>query len=1217
MHSTCPLPIVTRNNGTPPSARLWLGALLLSLLWCGLALATDAPPIPLAELGQRADTQQPAPVPVLTAGRATLTAPLQALRGEIGPAGLTVESTSVSEGGGRFRLTPTNLSKGAAAVPLASGVVSVRDRDVILDRGPLTEVLTASGDGLRQDFVVAQPPAGDAPLTLTLALEGATAQDADAGVSLTLPDGRALVYHRLHITDAAGQVLDGTLAVADAQTLTITVADAAARYPLTIDPTISDSDWRVLNSGSSVLGTAVYAMAYDTANSKLYVGGDFIAIGNVASANGIAQWDGSVWSGLGGGIGGLQIQVRALAVSGTDLYVGGGFTTATNTDNSTITVNRIAKWSGGAWSALNNGLNNVVRALAVSGTDLYVGGGFTTPTGSSTALNFITKWNGSTWSVLGSGLDASVYALAVSGSNLYAGGQFTTAGGSSAKYIAKWSGTAWSALGSGASNGLNSDVYALAVSGTNLYVEGKFTTAGGSPAYGIAKWNGTTTWSALGSSSLSVSVGTLAVNALAVSGTDLYVAGKFDFAGPAVLYNIAKWDGSAWSGFGYSGLNNIAYALALGDNKLYVGGTFTTAGDKTSPYAAYVNLPSPTATTSAAGALTATSATLNGTVNPNGFEITGINFDYGTSNAYGSQVAATPPTLSSSAASTEVNGPISSLSCNTSYHFRVNATHAGGTVNGTDATFATSACATGPTVTTSAASAVTGTGATLNGSVTDVGLNVSNIQFQYGTATGVYGTPVAASSTAITATPGTPQTITPTATLTGLNCNTTYYYRIKATDATQTNNGTELTFTTNACTAGPTVTTSAATAVTGTGATLNGSVTDVGQNVTGISFEYGLTTSYGTTGTASVTGITATPGAPQTVNPTASITGLTCGGTTYHFRLKATDGSATKNGLDQTLITGSCNAAPVASNVQISGTASAGQTLTGSYTYSDADGNPESGSTFRWLSNSSNTTTGATAISGATSTTYVIAPADRGKYLFYCVTPRAATGTSPGVEACSTGTQIPNTAISLIVTTTDDPGIVGGCTNTPATECSLRDAIATASATMVDTITFDLPIGDRTITLSGSSLTIDKSLIIDGQTQEVTVSGNDTVRVFFINGDLVGVMLKNLTIANGRDSTSGGGGIYHGIGTVLLDNVTLFGNTATGPGGGGLYQASTGLAVIRNTLFDSCSAPCDYIPRRSYPLFSARAVLRLLRAEAHPTSNRATRRPASDESEPA
>ena len=95
---------------------------LVLLAWCGLTLAADAPagtagaamatPIPLAELGQRADAQSPAPAPVMAADQATLTAPLQALRGEIDPAGLTVESTSVSEGGGRFRLTPMHLDKG-------------------------------------------------------------------------------------------------------------------------------------------------------------------------------------------------------------------------------------------------------------------------------------------------------------------------------------------------------------------------------------------------------------------------------------------------------------------------------------------------------------------------------------------------------------------------------------------------------------------------------------------------------------------------------------------------------------------------------------------------------------------------------------------------------------------------------------------------------------------------------------------------------------------------------------------------------------------------------------------------------------------------------------------------------------------------------------------------------------------------------------------------
>src|SRR5260370_23419766 len=37
----------------------------------------------------------------------------------------------------------------------------------------------------------------------------------------------------------------------------------------------------------------------------------------------------------------------------------------------------MGKWDGRSWSALGSGLNNVVSALAVSGSDLYAGGGFT------------------------------------------------------------------------------------------------------------------------------------------------------------------------------------------------------------------------------------------------------------------------------------------------------------------------------------------------------------------------------------------------------------------------------------------------------------------------------------------------------------------------------------------------------------------------------------------------------------------------------------------------------------------------------------------------------------------------------------------------------------------------------------------------------------------------------------------------------------------------
>ncbi|MFM8442652.1 MAG: hypothetical protein ACKN9W_04820 [Methylococcus sp.] len=382
-----------------------------------------------------------------------------------------------------------------------------------------------------------QTPAGDGPLTLTLALDGATAAAAANGVKLTLPGGRRLVYDRLRVTDATGRVLDSRLTVRADRTLAIRVADAGARYPLTIDPTLTDADWSALGSG-------------------------------------------------------LNREVRALAVAGNDLYVGGLFTTAGGAP-----ANYIAKWNGSAWSTLGSGLSCAVVALALAGSDLYVGGCFTSAGGA--AANRIAKWNtaasdDSGWSVLGSGLGyGTVFALAVAGDDLYVGGDFTTAGGAPASHIAKWNGSAWSTLGSGLGSGPNNTVVALAVAGSDLYVGGSFTSVGGVAGRNhIAKWNTAASddsgWSALGSGL------DWAVLALAVADSDLYVGGLFTTAGGAPANHIAKWNGSAWSALG-SGLEGQSIydrpnALAVAGGKLYAGGSFTTAGGKASPYAAYMHL---------------------------------------------------------------------------------------------------------------------------------------------------------------------------------------------------------------------------------------------------------------------------------------------------------------------------------------------------------------------------------------------------------------------------------------------------------------------------------------------------------------------------------------------------------------------------------------------------------------------------------------------------
>ena len=349
------------------------------------------------------------------------------------------------------------------------------------------------------------------------------------------------------------------------------------------------STWTALDSGQG-MNNAVYALA--VSGSDLYAGGAFTTAGGTAASY-IAKWNGSSWSALGSGIGGIIAGnypfVSALAVSGSDLYAGGFFTTAGGNGASNI-----AKWDGSSWSALGSGMGAVnsypiVSALAVSGSDLYAGGVFTTA-GGNAATN-IAKWDGSSWSALGTGISAPPYpyyggrvdALAVSGSYLYAGGYFTTAGGSAANYIAQWDGSSWSALGSG----MDDWVSVLAVSGSDLYAGGVFTMAGGSAANSVAKWDGFS-WTALGSGMNADPYGdTPVVQGLAVSGSDLYAGGYFTMAGGSVANYIAKWDGSSWtalgSGMGGGGeFGTSVPALAVSGSDLYVGGNFSTAGGQVS-----------------------------------------------------------------------------------------------------------------------------------------------------------------------------------------------------------------------------------------------------------------------------------------------------------------------------------------------------------------------------------------------------------------------------------------------------------------------------------------------------------------------------------------------------------------------------------------------------------------------------------------------------------
>jgi phosphodiesterase/alkaline phosphatase D-like protein len=97
----------------------------------------------------------------------------------------------------------------------------------------------------------------------------------------------------------------------------------------------------------------------------------------------------------------------------------------------------------------------------------------------------------------------------------------------------------------------------------------------------------------------------------------------------------------------------------------------------------------PAVATGSASGVGAGSATVGGTVNPNG-QATTYHFDYGTSTNYGSQAPGPPdPSAGSGTTAQTESTNLTGLSPNTVYHYRIEATNASGTSYGADQTFTT------------------------------------------------------------------------------------------------------------------------------------------------------------------------------------------------------------------------------------------------------------------------------------------------------------------------------------------------------------------------------------------------------------------------------------------------------------------------------------------------------------------------------------------------
>ena len=344
----------------------------------------------------------------------------------------------------------------------------------------------------------------------------------------------------------------------------------------------------------------------DGTGTRLYAGGSFNSIGGAAGSTILGQWDRdtNTWSRVGtpglstGSTNGFVTQIVPFEVFGQERLVVAGFFASAGALAGTQSI---AAWDGSAWVSMGSQL---VAPNAFWGSDvgdlgegprLFLGGSF--PTIAGVPAGGLAQWDGDSWDTIGTGVGISgagspnVFGLKLfddgSGPALYAGGRFSAIDGApNTDLIARFREGAWEAVGAGLSGSSpTADAGVMEVfddgTGPALYAAGRSLVAPGQPTASVYKWDGSA-WTAVGQA-----LGGAVTDLLVWddgTGPALYLAGT---AMPGIRY-IARLEGGQWatvdggiepepsvSGSGFAS----AFGLAVWDNDLYIGGSFTLVGD--------------------------------------------------------------------------------------------------------------------------------------------------------------------------------------------------------------------------------------------------------------------------------------------------------------------------------------------------------------------------------------------------------------------------------------------------------------------------------------------------------------------------------------------------------------------------------------------------------------------------------------------------------------
>jgi hypothetical protein len=346
-----------------------------------------------------------------------------------------------------------------------------------------------------------------------------------------------------------------------------------------VDPQFTDGEVRTLDVRD---GTVFFGGRFEEVTGARR---DNLAAVDAATGTATA-WD-------PGATGGANVtRVQALVAGGTAVMAGGDFGSAGLLPRSSLAALDAHSGEPTAWApdtrptGLSDGLPpRMVEAIVPAGDVVYVGGnfgGFGDATRWRVAALSKTTGTPTAWNP--GALDGggrSVKALAVDGDLVYVGGHFDTMGGAARDGLAAIRASDGTATPWNPAPGFM--VEAIAPAGAHVFVGGQFTSIGGAPSDGLAKVSASTGAAAPWDANVDRLGGSPAAADIEVRDGTVYFSGSFESVAGQARLGVAAVDAAtaALKPFGAgrgpaSPKFDVTPAIELGTTSAYIGGSMPT-----------------------------------------------------------------------------------------------------------------------------------------------------------------------------------------------------------------------------------------------------------------------------------------------------------------------------------------------------------------------------------------------------------------------------------------------------------------------------------------------------------------------------------------------------------------------------------------------------------------------------------------------------------------